>query len=438
MCPSFMVTHEEKNATRGRAHQLWEMLNGEVITKGWRDDNVKEALDLCLACKGCKGDCPVNVDMATYKAEFLSHYWEGRLRPRHAYAFGLIDQWSRLASVAPGLVNLFTQLPVLSSLAKKAAGIPQQRQIPAFAAETFKQWFSRRGLHNQAMPRVILWPDTFNNYFFPETAKAAVEVLEHFGYRVVVPKQHLCCGRPLYDYGFLDRAKSYLAGILAALASEIEAGTPMVVLEPSCCSVFRDELNGLMPDSARAHRLMESTFTLSEFLEKKVKDYEAPRLKRKAIVQGHCHQKAIMRLEDEEAVMKKMALDFQTLDSGCCGMAGAFGYEADKYEVSIACGERALFPAVRKADPSTLIIADGFSCKGQIEQDTPRHALHLAEVMALAIRNGGSGTQAVYPEKSFVEPRVRAQHRSMKRAVAIAVFTIAGGLALRWLWKRSS
>ena len=166
MCPSFMVTHEEKHATRGRAHQLWEMLNGEVITKGWRDDNVKEALDLCLACKGCKGDCPVNVDMATYKAEFLSHYWEGRLRPRYAYAFGLIDRWSRLASVAPGLVNLFTQLPVLSSLAKKAAGIPQQRQIPAFAAETFKRWFSRRGLRNQGMPKVILWPDTFNNYFW--------------------------------------------------------------------------------------------------------------------------------------------------------------------------------------------------------------------------------------------------------------------------------
>jgi Fe-S oxidoreductase len=202
--------------------------------------------------------------------------------------------------------------------------------------------------------------------------------------------------------------------------------------------VFRDELNGLMPDSERAHRLMESTFTLSEFLEKIVKDYEAPKLKRKAIVQGHCHHKAIMRLDDEEAVMKKMALDFQTLDSGCCGMAGAFGYEADKYEVSIACGERALFPAVRKADPSTLIIADGFSCKGQIEQGTSRHALHLAEVMALAIRNGGSETQAPYPEKSFVEPRVRAQHGSMKRAAAIALFTIAGGLALRWLWKRSS
>jgi Fe-S oxidoreductase len=434
MCPSFMVTHDEKHATRGRAHQLWEMLNGEVITKGWRDDNVKAALDLCLACKGCKGDCPVNVDMATYKAEFLSHYWEGRLRPRYAYAFGLIDQWSRLASVAPGFVNLFTQLPVLSSLAKKAAGIPQQRRIPAFAAETFKQWFSRRGVRNQGMPRVILWPDTFNNYFSPETAKAAVEVLEHFGYQVIVPTQHLCCGRPLYDHGFLDRAKSYLTSILDALASEIEAGTPMVVLEPSCCSVFRDELNGLMPDSERAHRLMESTFTLSEFLEKIVKDYEAPKLKRKAIVQGHCHHKAIMRLDDEEAVMKKMALDFQTLDSGCCGMAGAFGYEADKYEVSIACGERALFPAVRKADPSTLIIADGFSCKGQIEQGTSRHALHLAEVMALAIRNGGSETQAPYPEKSFVEPRVRAQHGSMKRAAAIALFTIAGGLALRWLW----
>jgi len=208
MCPSFMVTHEEQHATRGRAHQLWEMLHGDVITGGWRDENVKQALDLCLACKGCKGDCPVNVDMATYKAEFLSHYWQGRLRPRHAYAFGLIDQWARVASIAPGFVNLFTQLPVLSTVAKKIVGMPLGREIPAFAPETFKSWFKKRGPRNQGQPAVILWPDTFNNYFLPETAQSAVEVLEHFGYQVKVPTQHLCCGRPLYDYGFLARAKT--------------------------------------------------------------------------------------------------------------------------------------------------------------------------------------------------------------------------------------
>ena len=435
MCPSFVVTHEEQHSTRGRARQLWEMLQGDVITNGWHDENVKQTLDLCLSCKGCKGDCPVNVDMATYKAEFLSHYWEGRLRPGYAYAFGFIDQWSRWASIAPGFANLFTQLPILSSAAKRALGIPQQRQIPAFAAETFKQWFARRGVRNRDMPRVILWPDTFNNYFKPETAQAAVEVLEHFGYRVLVPQQHLCCGRPLYEYGFLDQAKSHLAKVLDVLSPELATGTPMVVLEPSCCSVFRDELHGLMPETQRAHALMENTFTLSEFLERKVNDYQPPQLRRKAIVQGHCHHNAVMRLHDEEAVMKKMSLDFTTLSSGCCGMAGAFGYEQDKYEVSIACGERALFPAVRQADPSTLVIADGFSCKSQIEQDTPRHALHLAEVMALALRNGDAKTHREYPERRLVEPRVQAQQRSMKRAGVITLLAL-GGACLGLLYKR--
>jgi FAD/FMN-containing dehydrogenase/Fe-S oxidoreductase len=432
MCPSFMVTHEERHTTRGRAHHLWEMLNGNVIANGWRDENVKEALDLCLACKGCKGDCPVNVDMATYKAEFLSHYWEGRLRPRYAYAFGLIDQWARLASMAPGFANLFTQLPVLRTVAKKISGMPLERSIPAFAAETFREWFGKRQPQNQYGPPVVLWADTFNNYFLPETAQAAVEVLEHFGYRVQVPRQHLCCGRPLYDYGFLDTAKKYLNRILDALAADIDAGTPMVVLEPSCCSVFRDEINGLMPDNRQAHRLMENTFVLSEFLEKKVKGYEAPQIKREAIVQGHCHHKSIMRLYDEEAVMKKMGLKFRLLDAGCCGMAGSFGFEADKHAVSLAVGERALLPAVRKAGLSTVVMADGFSCKEQIAQETPRHALHLAEVMALAIRKGPQGPEGVYPETSFVQQRVIAQKRSMKHAGLVTALLAVGAGAAWW------
>jgi FAD/FMN-containing dehydrogenase/Fe-S oxidoreductase len=432
MCPSFMVTHEERHTTRGRAHTLWEMLHGDVITQGWRDENVKEALDLCLACKGCKGDCPVNVDMATYKAEFLSHYWEGRVRPRHAYAFGLIDQWARLASIAPGFVNLFTQLPVLSTVSKKIAGMPMGREIPAFAPETFKSWFKKRAPGNEGSPTVILWGDTFNNYFLPDTAQAAVEVLEHFGYRVQVPMQHLCCGRPLYDYGFLDRAKDYLNTVLEALSDQIDAGTPMVVLEPSCCAVFRDELNGLMPDSPRAHRLMENTFTLAEFLEKKVKDYDPPRLGRKAIVQAHCHHKAIMRLYDDETVMKKMGLDFEMLNTGCCGMAGSFGFEEGKYDISLQCGERALFPAVRKASLSTLVMADGFSCREQIQQDTPRQALHLAEVMRIALREG-EGTRQMYPETEIVSKRKAGVRRSMRRAFVGALSLAVLGGAVFWL-----
>jgi FAD/FMN-containing dehydrogenase/Fe-S oxidoreductase len=427
MCPSFMVTHEERHTTRGRAHHLWEMLHGDVISKGWRDENVKQALDLCLSCKGCKGDCPVNVDMATYKAEFLSHYWEGRVRPRHAYAFGLIDRWARMASLAPGLVNLLTQTPGLSAIAKKAAGMPLERRIPSFAPETFQSWFRKRGPRNQGRQKVILWPDTFNNFFFPETAQAAVEVLEHFGYQVQVPMRHLCCGRPLYDYGFLDRAERYLAAVLDVLEPEIAAGAPVVVLEPSCCSVFRDELNGLMPDSSRAHRLMENTFLFSEFVEKNVQHY--PKLDRKAIVQGHCHHKAIVRLHDEESVMKKMGLDAQVLPSGCCGMAGSFGFEQEKYPVSLAIGERALLPAVRQAELSTIIMADGFSCREQIAQRTGRHALHLAEVMRMAQKDGAE-IAAVYPEAEQVSRREAGLHRSRWRTLATLGSVALGGAVL--------
>ncbi len=431
MCPSFMVTHEERHTTRGRTHHLWEMLHGDVIANGWRDDNVKDALDLCLACKGCKGDCPVNVDMATYKAEFLSHYWQGRFRNRYAYMFGMIDRWARLASLAPGFVNLFTQLPVLSTFVKAATGVPQGRTIPAFAPQTFKSWFRTHGPSNHEQPKVILWPDTFNNYFFPETAQAAVEVLEHFGYQVCVPMQHLCCGRPLYDYGFLDQAKKYLARILGALSAEIDANTPMVVLEPSCCSVFRDELKGLMPESQRACRLADNTFTLAEFLEQKVKDYDPPKLRRGAIIQGHCHHKAIMRLDHDEAVMKRMGLDVQILNSGCCGMAGSFGYEAEKYEVSLKCGERVLFPAVRAAGLTTLVIADGFSCREQILQDTPRQALHLAEVMQLALHE--DQIPQMSPERVLTTKRDKAKRRSMKRA-GLALGTLLASCALCW-WR---
>jgi FAD/FMN-containing dehydrogenase/Fe-S oxidoreductase len=387
MCPSFRVTREEEHSTRGRAHLLWEMTKGDVIKDGWRDHHVKESLDLCLACKGCKSDCPVGVDVATYKAEFLSHYYKGRLRPRSAYGFGNIDVWSRLASKAPGLINLTTQLPFLRDIAKLIAGIPRQRSIPAFAPRSFRHWFSRREVRNlNAMP-VLLWPDTFNNYFLPDTAKAAVGVLESAGYRVVLPKTILCCGRPLYDWGMLDRAKKLLLQILSALETEIEQDIPIVVLEPSCAAVFRDELLNLFPKDDRARRLSQQTFLLSEFLEQKAKHFQLPKLARKALVHGHCHHKSVMRMTDEESVLRKMGIDFQTPAPGCCGMAGSFGFEADKYEISLAIGELELLPAVRKADPECLVIANGFSCREQIAQCTDRRALHLAEVIQIAARS---------------------------------------------------
>ncbi len=437
MCPSYMVTREEMHSTRGRTHLLWEMMHGDVIHDGWHDEHIKEALDLCLACKGCKGDCPVNVDMATYKAEFLAHYWNGRIRPVYAYAFGWIDKWAQLASIAPGFVNLFTQLPVLRSFAKMAAGVPRQRQIPAFAVQTFKAWFRKRGPRPGSGPKVLLWADTFNNYFMPETAQATVDVLEHAGYQVEVLDRHLCCGRPLYDYGFLEIAKSYLRRDLRALAPYLEAGTPMVVLEPSCCSVFRDEMHNLFPDSIEARRLANNTFTLSEFLEKKVPGYQPPQLNRNALVQGHCHHKAIMRFKEEKSLMEKMGIDHEVLESGCCGMAGSFGYEKDKYQVSIACGERSLLPEVRKAGLSTIIMADGFSCKEQIAQETNRHALHLAEVLQLGLNGETQSQPIMFPERQFVNPRKAEQKRSMARAGLIAVSVVAFAAAgLVWVKSR--
>jgi FAD/FMN-containing dehydrogenase/Fe-S oxidoreductase len=394
MCPSFRVTREEEHSTRGRAHLLWEMTKGDVIQDGWRDQHVKNSLDLCLACKGCKSDCPVGVDVATYKSEFLAHYYEGRRRPRSAYAFGNIDIWARIASKAPRLFNLTTQLPLLRDISKLVAGIPRERSIPAFAPQTFRHWFSRRERGNpQAMP-VLLWPDTFNNHFLPDTAKAAVEVLESAGYRVMLPQANLCCGRPLYDWGMLDRAKNLLLKILRTLETEIKQSVPIVVLEPSCAAVFRDELLNLFPNDERAHRLSQQTFLLSEFLEHKATHFPLPKLARKALVHGHCHHKSIMRMTDEESVLRKMGIDFQTPAPGCCGMAGSFGFEQDKYQTSLAIGELELLPAVRKASSDCLIIANGFSCREQIRQTTNRHALHLAEAIQMAARSASIQTLA--------------------------------------------
>jgi Fe-S oxidoreductase len=379
----------------------------------------------------------VNVDIATYKAEFLSHYWEGRLRPRHAYAFGFIDRWARLASVWPGLVNLVTQTPGLSHLAKVAAGMPLQRRIPEFAPESFQQWFSRRQprQRDETAGRVVLWADTFNNYFFPETAQAATEVLENLGYQVEVPRQHLCCGRPLYDYGFLDQAKTYLHRVLQALEPQINAGVPLIVLEPSCASVFRDELRNLFPNDLLARRLREQTLLLSEFLDKNA-DSRLPRIERKALVQGHCHHKSVLKFEAESSVLGKLGLDCEVLASGCCGMAGSFGFEKDKYDVSIAIGERKLLPAIRQAPSSTMVLADGFSCREQIAQETGRQALHLAEVMQIAMQGRDDISADVAAEHALTQRRKASRRKARMRALAVLGTLAAGGaLAYRLLRK---
>jgi FAD/FMN-containing dehydrogenase/Fe-S oxidoreductase len=440
MCPSYMVTREEKHATRGRARLLWEMLQGDPIRKGWRDDNVKEALDLCLSCKGCKGDCPVNVDMATYKAEFLSHYWEGRLRPRSAYAFGLIDKWARISSLVPGLVNLATSTPGLRDIAKFAVGMPRERQIPQFAPEPFTRWFRKNRPDARIEPgkTVLLFPDTFNNYFFPQSARAAVEVLEHLGYKVVLPESHVCCGRPLYDYGFLDMAERYLLNLMKVLRPALDAKIPIIVLEPSCWSVMRDEVNELFPGQKDAQHLMKNTFLLAEFLEQHADKRRLPKLQAKVLMHAHCHHKAIIKkAEHEENLLREMGADLHELTSGCCGMAGSFGFEKDKYDVSVQVGEHSLLPAVRRAELSTVILADGFSCREQVAQLSNRHPLHFAELLKLAIQGDGIGSHSM-PENQILAPH-RAAVRKSKIRAGIVLGTIAAGAGvLAWAMHRRS
>ena len=391
MCPSYMATREEEHSTRGRAHMLFELLQGEVLQDSWNDEHVKKSLDLCLSCKACKSECPANVDVATYKAEFLSHYYEKKRRPLRAYAFGMIDRWARWATLSPGIANFFTHAPGFRYLLGLILGLAPQRQLPRVARFNFRKWARRerptllaRTLTSEKR-EVLLWIDTFNNYFHPETSRAAVEVLERAGFAVKCSPSALCCGRPLYDFGMLTEAKGYLKKVMDTVGEEIDAGLPIVVLEPSCASVFRDELLNLLPHDARARRLQQQVFLLSEFLMKRAPEYEPPKLSAKILLHGHCHHKALMKMTDEESLLRRMGAELECPDTGCCGMAGPFGFEREKFAIAQAIGERVLLPAVRNSRPETIIVADGFSCREQIRQSTGRTAKHLADVLGCAL-----------------------------------------------------
>lgn len=407
MCPSYMVTREEKHSTRGRARLLFEMLHGQTLKGGWRDEAVKESLDLCLACKGCKDDCPVKVDMATYKSEFFAHYYKGRLRPRQAYAMGLIRNWAVLARRAPAFVNTLSHAPGLSEFIKFAGGIAGEREMPRFAAETFRKWFAKRPPAEGKRQWVLLWPDTFSDHFSPEIPRAAVHALEGLGFAVSIPERELCCGRPLYDFGMLKKAKRLLEGIIDALRVPALAGLPIVGLEPSCVAIFRDELKNFFPNDETANALGRQMKTLSEFVNERAADIPIPHLHAKAIVHGHCHHKAVMGFQEDEKLLERLGLDFTVLDSGCCGMAGSFGFERGHYGISVAIGERVLLPAVRNADPDTWIIADGFSCRQQIEQLTGRRPFHMAEVLVKAILHAEDRSEALEPQVALRYSRER-------------------------------
>jgi Fe-S oxidoreductase len=458
MCPSYQVTRDELHSTRGRAHLLWEMLQGDLVTDGWRSSEVREGLDLCLSCKGCLSDCPVNVDMATYKAEFTHHHYARRpwARPMSHWSMGWLPVWARLATRAPMLANRFARMRIT----KRLGGIAAEREVPAFATETFVRWFNRRaetaggvskgrstgGPLRDRQPdgaeqgdgepsrgevradevsggksgadargvagrggaevgggeldvdvrgiagrggdlggggRVVLWPDTFTNYLAPEIGRDAVRVLEAAGFEVVLPDKPVCCGLTWISTGQLNTARRVLERSLGVLAPQLEAGMPIVGLEPSCTAALRHDLPALLADNPLAASTAASTRTFAEVLVES--GWHPPYVGGAAFTQPHCHQHAVLGFDADRTLMAAAGVDAELAAPGCCGLAGNFGFEHDHYDVSQAVGERALLPAVRSLPETTTILADGFSCRTQISQATSRRPDHLAQLLARAI-----------------------------------------------------
>ena len=390
MCPSFMVTQEEEHSTRGRANSLREAMRGNL--PGMKSEEVLEALDLCLACKACKTECPVGVDMARYKSEFLAqHYKATGKTPLETLFVGRIRDLAMVGSIAPGLANFGNRL--IAPILKRVSHTDPRRSLPDLAPRPFRRPTERgisaplRKVRNGAgagvAKKVILLDDTFHNYFDTGPLSAAAKVLTRVGFDVELPNRQVCCGRPMISKGMLDDARKYHASLLNVLGPAIDAGIPVVGLEPSCILTFRDELPDLVKDP-RAKKLAANSFTLEEFLANQP-ELKLGKLERRAVVHGHCHQKAMVGMEPTRKVLERVeGLQFTILDSGCCGMAGSFGYEEGHYDVSKAAGERVLFPAVRNA-PDDLIVAPGFSCRSQIKDFCDgRKALHTAELLALA------------------------------------------------------
>ena len=373
MCPSYRGTREERYSTRGRARLLAEMLRGELISSGWKSEEVKDALEWCLGCKGCRSDCPTHTDMAAYKAEFMSHYYEGRRRPRQAWSMGRIGEWAPLAARFPRAANFLSS----HSLAKTIAGVASERTLPRFAEATFRSRFKPSG----GGEPVVLFDDCFNNHFRPASAVAAQRLLERTGAAVELPAQRLCCGRTYYDFGMLDRAAAALERVLETLAPQLERGVPLVVLEPGCLSVFRDELHQLFPADPRAVRLAKSAVSLSELLNRR--GFSAAAGKQKVLMHAHCHQKALWGIQDDVQLMRSCGVEVLAPDTGCCGMSGSFGYRPEFFQTSRRIAELALLPALEAARDAT-VVASGFSCREQIEGLGGRPTLHLAEFLAPA------------------------------------------------------
>ncbi|WP_328874332.1 FAD-binding oxidoreductase [Streptomyces sp. NBC_00287] len=394
MCPSYQVTWEEEHSTRGRARLLFEMLDGHgdsAIRDGWRSEAVREALDLCLACKGCKSDCPADVDMATYKAEFLAHHYAGRpwRRPRSDWSMG----WLPVVAQAVGrarlarVVNAVTHTPPLSGAARAVAGVAD-RELPLFAGRSLQRWFAGHEPYGDGEHGVVLlWPDTFTNFFHPRVGRAAVEVLERAGWRVELPSGSLCCGLTWISTGQLGMAERALARTVRRLSGHLRDGGLVVGLEPSCTAVFRSDAGELLPGDRDVRLLGRQTVTLAELLTEHSPGYAPPRVRADgALAQVHCHQHAVLGWGADRVLLRRAGVSVERLESGCCGLAGNFGFERGHLEVSRACAERVLLPRLREAPAETVVLADGFSCRTQIhELDSGGHeAVHLAELLARA------------------------------------------------------
>ncbi|MFF9183592.1 FAD-binding and (Fe-S)-binding domain-containing protein [Streptomyces misionensis] len=412
MCPSFRATGEEEHSTRGRARLLHEMLAGELVTDGWRSTEVRDALDLCLSCKGCRTDCPVGVDMATYKAEFLHHHYAGRRRPAAHHSMGRLPEWLRWVArtrTAP-LLNALASVPPLAAAAKRLGGIAPERRLPRLAARTFTGWWRRREPVSGSGDLVVLWPDTFTEHLSPSVGRAAVRVLEAAGLRVALPptllpgrggiarggrpvsaaalltvrRARVCCGLTYLSTGQLDRARTVLRRTLDLMEPVLAAGVPVVVLEPGCAAALRTDLPELLHDDPRAPRLALAVRTFAEVLEQHAPHWTPPAVDRPVAGQTHCHQHAVLGDAPDRKLRAAAGLTGE-LSGGCCGLAGDFGFQRGHFEVSRACAEDQLLPSIRGAAEGTVILADGFSCRTQLEQLAGTRGRHLAEVLAEAL-----------------------------------------------------
>ncbi|MFF3392014.1 FAD-binding and (Fe-S)-binding domain-containing protein [Streptomyces sp. NPDC002669] len=432
MCPSFRATGEEEHSTRGRARLLFEMLGGHddsPVTGGWRSPEVRDALDLCLSCKGCRSDCPVGVDMATYKAEFLSHHYAHRLRPVAHYSLGWLPMWARLTRLTPRAVNALLHAPGIARAGKRLAGVAGERSAPVFARESFRQWWGSRNVPGPEPGdehAVVLWPDTFSDSFHPAVAKAAVRVLEDAGFRVAVPNRQACCGLTWLSTGQLGVAETALRRTVEVLRPWVEAGSPVVVLEPSCAAALRVDAPELMPEDRGVQRLSQQVRTFAELLVGEVpdKDWRPLRLARSAVVQTHCHQHAVLKDDADRELMRRAGIEATVLDEGCCGLAGNFGFERGHHGLSVTIGELGVLPAVRAAPPGALVLADGFSCRTQIEEGgTGRRAVHLAEALALGLDGGLPSDR---PERLVARPEVPEGDAGRATAVVLAGVAAVG------------